>query len=155
MKLYMPIGPSGSGKSTKFNQLKQVDPALRHYSYDQLRLDWYGGEAQDYAVAWKAASADPEFNRKAKDVFVSMVLNGDDIYVDNTNLTPKSRRFFITTAKQHGYTTIALVFNVGTDELIARQKTRTDKTVPDAAVQQQASVLKGPADGEFDTVEYV
>lgn len=155
MKLYVPIGPSGAGKSTKFASLKQSDPTIQLFSYDTLRLDWYGGEDRIYENAWKLATQDPQFNNRARSEFVSMLASKTNIYVDNTNLTPKSRSFFIQKARQNGYETIALVFNVGVDELVARQQTRTDKTVPDAAVRQQASVLKGPVDGEFDRIEYV
>ena len=148
--LYVPIGPSGSGKSTLFFRLKESDPNILQFSYDILRHEWY--DKNDYKKAWKASDEDPTFYSRANQSFIAMVKSGKDIYVDNTNLSPKSRRFFIDNAKKNGYTTIAYTFNVDTQTLLDRQNTRTDKKVPHNAVKQQVSALKTPTPDEFDEV---
>lgn len=151
--LIVPIGPSGAGKSTLFQQLKSQYPNLVPYSLDNLRLDWY--DPTDYKKAWKAASEDKTFFSRANQHFAEMVKDGQSIYLDNTNLSPKSRRYFVELAKRAGYRTIAYVFDVDVDTLLQRQRTRPDKQVPDAAVRQQVAALRPPNPGEFDEVRTV
>lgn len=148
--LIVPIGPSGSGKSTLFNKLKEKVSNLDSFSFDTLRHEWY--DRDNYERAWKASTEDSQFGAKAQQRFDQMLKTGRSIYLDNTNLTPKSRRQFIEKARARGYKSVAYVFNVDIDTLIARQTTRTDKTVPEQAVRQQFGAVKLPQPGEFDQV---
>lgn len=151
--LHVPIAPSGAGKTTLYNKLKQQHPNLESFSLDLLRHEFY--DADDYANAFKMSTEDSEFRNRANQRFVEMLKTGQDIYVDNTNLTPKTRRFYLQQAKRAGYTTIAYVFDVPVEELIARQTTRPDKNVPEDAVRRQHASMKHPETGEFDEVQYV
>lgn len=151
--LHVPIGPSGSGKTTLFNKLKAQNPHLTTFSLDKLRHEWY--DRDNYANAWKMSTQDPKFKSNAYNRFHEMVDTQEDIYVDHTNLSPKVRRFFLQTAKAKGYKTIAYVFNVDVDTLLARQLTRGDKNVPEDAVRQQVKAFKPPQAGEFDEVVYL
>lgn len=151
--LIVPIGPSGSGKSTLFNSLKDEYPDLYQYSWDILRHNWY--DKNDYSNAWKLAQADKTFYTKAGSVFDSLVKEGKNIYLDNTNLSPKTRGIFITKAKQKKYKTIAYEFNCSEQLLIERQASRTDKTVPVEAVLRQYRSVVPPQYREFDEVRKV
>lgn len=152
--LHVPIGPSGAGKSTLFRELSQQDPSLQPFSLDLLRHEFY--DPDDYSKAWKMSTEDKNFSHKANQRFIEMVKSGKNIFVDNTNLTPKRRRFYIDQAKRHGYKTVAHVFsNVDLDTLIKRQETRSDKTVPEEAVRRQHTAMKEPLEGEFDEVKMV
>jgi len=148
--LFVPISPSGGGKSTLYQKLKTQNPDLLVFSLDILRHEFY--DPSDYAAAWRASNEDPQFKQRANDRFLELIKTGKDIYVDNTSLTPKRRRFYLNAARQHGYKTIAYVFDVDLPTLIARQKTRSDKSVPEEAVRQQYKSLVGPQAGEFDQV---
>lgn len=107
----------------------------------------------NYARAWKMSTEDSQFGKKANDEYLRLLDEGIDLYVDNMNLSPKKRKWFLEQAKKRGYKTVAVVFpNVTLDVLLARQKTRGDKNVPEAAVRQQWMALKGPERGEFDTI---
>jgi predicted kinase len=86
---------------------------------------------------------------------MEMIKSGKDLYIDNTNLTPKRRKFYLNLARQHGYKTKAYVLNTDLETLIARQATRSDKRVPEVAVRQQFASMVGPQQGEFDEVEKV
>lgn len=152
--LHMPIGPSGAGKSTLFRELKQQDPSLQPFSLDLLRHEFY--DPNDYSRAWKMSTEDKQFSNRANQRFVEMVKSGQNLFVDNTNLTPKRRKFYLQQAKKHGYKTVAHVFsNVDLDTLIQRQETRSDKTVPEEAVRRQFQAMKEPYEGEFDEVNIV
>lgn len=148
--MYIAIGPSGSGKSTLFRKLQDKDPSLRAFSLDMLRHEWY--DPTNYAAAWKASTEDKDFANKANERFMEMVEEGDNLFIDNTNLTPKRRRFYIEQARKRGYHVVGIVFNVDLDTLIARQKTRGDKNVPEQAIRQQLRSMVGPVIGEFDEV---
>ncbi|TFH11189.1 MAG: hypothetical protein E4H14_01155 [Candidatus Thorarchaeota archaeon] len=148
--LIVPIGPSGAGKSSLFKKLKAADSKLQSFSLDSLRHEWY--DADNYAAAWKASTEDKEFANKANARFMDMIASGDSIFVDNTNLTPKRRRFYLDIARRNGYKAVAYVFNVDLETLIARQSTRTDKNVPELAVRQQFRSMVGPMANEFDEV---
>lgn len=150
--VFMPIGPSGSGKSTLYRTLKQQHPDLLTFSLDNLRHEWY--DSHDYAKAWQASVADKEFRNKANARFIEMIKSGKPLYIDNTNLTPKGRKFYLNHACQHGYKTVGIEFSVDLQTLIDRQKTRGDKQVPEQAVRQQFNSLVGAQVGEFDEVIY-
>jgi predicted kinase len=151
--LIVPIGPSGAGKSTLFNQLKQQHPDLVPYSFDSLRHEWY--DPNDYSKAWKASTEDKSFFPRVKENFADLIRAGKSVYVDNTNLSPKARKFFVEKAKEAGYRTIAYVFDVDVDTLLQRQRTRPDKQVPDEAVRQHVAAMKPPTPGEFHEVRTV
>ena len=148
--LYVPIGASGSGKSTYLKKLRDVDPDILSFSFDDLRHEWY--DKEDYGRAWRLSTEDKEFNNKAYAVFREMIKSGHDIYVDNTNLTVKRRSFYIRLAKQNGYKTVGIEMPVDVETIVARQKTRGDKNVKEDAVRDQYARLQPPADGEFDDV---
>lgn len=148
--LIMPIGPSGAGKSTLFRRLKSENPSLRSFSLDDLRHEWY--DPTDYAKAWKASTEDRQFEQKANQRFIEMIKQKQDIYIDNTNLSPKRRRFYLDLARKNGYKTVGYILDVDVDTLVARQSTRTDKSVPAEAVRRQHQSMVPPQANEFDEV---
>lgn len=115
-----------------------------------MKLDWY--DKNDYTNAWKLASEDKGFKVRAQKAFLDLLDTGKDVFVDNTGLSVKRRKFYIENAKRHGYKTIGVVFPIDYETLIVRQKTRTDKTVPIGAVEHQYKILQQPSEGEFDEI---
>lgn len=148
--LYVPIAPSGAGKSTYLAMMKKSDPNLEVFSLDELRHRWY--DAVDYRRAWEKSTEDKQFAEKANKEFLAILNRGQNVYVDNTNLSKKRRRFYLDEAKRRGFRTVAIVFPTTLKTLLDRQKTRGDKTVPDMAVKQQYYSLQLPSFGEFDEV---
>lgn len=148
--IYFPIGPSGSGKSTVYNKLKSKNPNLNVFSLDILRHEFY--DKDNYAKAWKMSTEDEEFSNKANKRFFDELNKRKDLYIDNTNLSPKSRKFYLDHAKKKGYRTVAIVFNVDIETLVKRQTTRTDKSVPEEAVRRQHASMVLPQQSEFDIV---
>lgn len=144
--LYMAIGPSGSGKSTFSKKLNNIDT----FSWDDLRLEWY--KADTYAEAFKVACADSEFMSKANTLFIQMVKGGKDLYVDNTNLSAKRRRFFIDVARRNGYKIVGVTFPITLAAVVSRQSTRDDKMVPYNTVRNQFMCVQQPQYGEVDQV---
>lgn len=148
--LWMPIAASGTGKSSFLKKLRDENPDILSFSFDDLRHEWY--DKENYSNAWKLSTEDKEFNNKAYAVFRNMIKTGKDIYVDNTNLTVKRRKFYIDIAKKAGYRTVGIEMPVDVETIVARQKTRGDKNVKEDAVRDQFARLQRPAEGEFDEV---
>ena len=150
--LIMPIAPSGSGKSTfvrdKANVINNDRPFV-HYSWDDLRHKWYG---DDYVEAFRLSCEDKEFKRKVQAEFNTLIKARSDVLVDNINTSKKSRRFFLTEAKRHGYYTIAVLLPCDVQNLVCRQQTRDDKTVPADVVRRQYMSMQYPSYGEFDEI---
>lgn len=149
--LYVPIGASGAGKSTLYKNLKDQIPELQPFSLDTYRLDWY---SDNYDEAWVAADKDSTFYPRTRQIFLDMTRLGNDIYVDNTNLTKKRRVFYVDEAKKRGYRTVAYTLPCDLQILFTRQKTRGDKQVPQNVVEQQYFSLQQPSLGEFDEIRY-
>ena len=150
--LIVPIGPSGCGKSTLLKNIMKQVPSIKHYSWDNLRLEWY---SPDYDKAFKMSTEDKHFRERYMKVFNDFILAGETIYVDNTNLSRKRRRPWIDAARKHGYNVIGYVFPTTLDTVIKRQKTRGDKNVPEDAVRQHYMSLQGPLLGEFDAINVI
>lgn len=149
--LWMPIAASGSGKSTYLRKLRETNPNVLSFSFDDLRHEWY--DKKNYGRAFKLSTEDKDFNKKAYDVFREMIKTRQDIFVDNTNLTAKRRKFYLDLARQHGYRTVAIEMPVPDVELlVARQKTRGDKNVKADAVRDQFARLEKPQPNEFDEI---
>lgn len=148
--VFIAIGPSGSGKSTTFAKLKETNAGLVHFSWDALRHYWY--DMNDYANAFKLACEDKSFKVEADKVYFKLLNTKADIYIDNTNLSVNKRRPYIQAAKKLGYKTVAIVFNVPLETLLARQTTRLDKYVPYCAVTQHFNSLQPPTLEEFDEI---
>jgi predicted kinase len=152
--LWMPIAPSGAGKSTVYKQLLEISPATRTFSLDALRHEFY--HPTDYKIAYEKAVADKSFEAKANARFHADIkkcqAEGVDLYVDNTNLSARRRRWYIDIARKLGFRVVAVMMPADLDTLLARQKTRGDKQVPEHAVRQQYYALQTPTIGEFDEI---
>jgi predicted kinase len=120
------------------------------YSWDDLRHRWY--DPVDYSNAFKLSTEDPEFNSKAQREFVNLIKSRKSVVVDNTNLSAKRRRFFVSTARQAGYRVVGVVFPVSLETVLNRQETRPDKSVPEEAVRRQYMSVSLPSYGEVDDV---
>ncbi len=152
--MYVLIGASGSGKST---YLKRLSNNTEVFSLDALRLEWYVPDnlptAEDpYVYAFEKSCADKHFKSRANQRFLKIVRGGTDIIVDNVNASKKSRRWYITEARKRDYRIVAVILPITLNEVLRRQHSRTDKTVPDEAVRRQYMSISTPDYGEFDDV---
>lgn len=156
--LVLLIGLSGSGKTTYVNQ-NWKDASV--FSYDALRLQWYADDsivdAKDmYQHCFKKSTEDSKFNEKTLAVFNDLVKHSkNDIVVDNMNMSAKSRRPFVTIAKQHGFIIKAVIFVVAKDTINARQKTRPDKYLGEKIIDQQYNSMSVPNYGDVSVIEVV
>lgn len=158
--LYINVGASGSGKSTLTNRLLSANSLLQYYSLDKLRLELYCTEEQrntkeGYKLAFEASTNDKQFASKCDAKFVEMTKKHQDIIIDNTSTSVKSRRKYIDIARKKGYQIQCNLFVNDINVVIDRQKTRTDKFVPEEAVRRQYDNTQYPSYGEFDVIKVI
>jgi predicted kinase len=152
------IGASGSGKSTFLNNPKYRTESSAVYSWDTLRLRWYGDDSIEdpkeyYQAAFLASTEDSTFNTNSQKAFLELLVKKVDVFVDNTNISTKRRHFFIDAAKHKGYKVVAVLFPISIDELYVRHTNRLDKHVPWGTVKQMFMSIQMPSYGEFDEIE--
>ena len=146
---YVLIGPSGSGKST-WRQAHQADTSFT-LSRDAMYLEFYANHSGDvgftdgkklYAHAWRYCCIDNEkefekfLNEKVKLTFDEAKLTGADVFIDNTNGGKKARAKYVQAARSVGMKVVAVEFWNRFETLMARQKLRPEKDVPETSVRQ-------------------
>lgn len=144
--VWMLIGPSNCGKST---HVKKYLSHAKYFSWDALRFEWY---SPDYTEAFRMSCDDKDFEKKAQAVFMDMLSTRESIVVDNINVNPKRRSFFVNAAKQKGYGVIAVMFPTDLNTITVRGAARTEQHVPQEAIERQYMSLSLPSIGEVDQV---
>ena len=147
----IPIAPSGAGKSTLFKKLiAESSEEILHHSMDDIRIETYG---DDYAEAFERSKNDSNFASIVQADFIKKIKTGKSIYIDNTNLSRKRRRFYVDQANRNDYNVVAYLIPTTIKTLLERQKSRPDKFVPYKSVMQQYVSLSLPTLGlEFDEI---
>lgn len=123
---YMLIGLPYSGKSTFIKEIFNEDIPV--VSSDRII------EKEAFVTGEHYNKIFSSFIEKATVIsniqFLQLVLNDKDMIIDKTNLSEKSRKFFIKTLNESGYKVIGIVFNnVSILELERRMTLRTDKRI--------------------------
>lgn len=152
--MYVLIGASGSGKSTIVSQALELVPTMNVFSLDELRHRFYDNarDHDGYRNAFEQSINDPTFNSRADSEFTRMVREKRHLVVDNTNVSVKRRGAYITQARRLGYKVVAVTMPISVDEVVRRQNTRDDKSVPEEAVRRQYASIQQPSLGEFDLI---
>jgi predicted kinase len=149
-RLVVMIGASGSGKSTYSDEL--VKRGYEYVSLDDLRIkfakengvkgsnpiDVYG-RAHAYCDKHRGP-----FRQYADRKYSDLVKAGANIVVDNTSVSKKARSNYVDFAKSNGYEILCTLFPITKSELLKRQKSRKDKTVPIVAVLDQYKRIELP-----------
>lgn len=155
--LIIPVGAAGSGKSTMFenfdDKLDGIDgtPTVSH-SMDTLRREIYP-DAQTPEEAFQFSINDQKnFQKQVQADFIAKVKRGENIFVDNTNVSNKRRRFYISEAQRRGYRIIGILFPISVQDLTARNAGRGDKKLPLDAVLRQYMAISVPLFGDFDQI---
>jgi predicted kinase len=156
---YLMVGVSGSGKSTQLLKMvieKHYHDVIRIFSLDECRHSFAEeqlGYPVDYARAYALAVEKP----KEFDAHVNLrwrdALGATTLFIDNTNLSKKSRARWCADARQKGFFITGVQMLVALQTVLDRQDTRTDKSVPLSVVRdmyfRQQEVLVG---SEVDAV---
>lgn len=151
----MLIGPPASGKSTyakKFDSL-----GYQHISTDSFVEAEAARRGKTYMDVWKEVANAAEANMKRQ--IKAFVSAKQDVIWDQTNMSVKSRASKIAMLKKHGYTVIAVAFEISPAELkrrAAEHKESTGKEIPVWIVRNMMKTYDRPTEGEgFDEVSII
>ena len=161
---YIMVGVSGSGKSTvmssiakKFHSGQGEKTAV--FSLDLCRLDFLDQITDDPKKAYADAFAYANANKHRFDEFVNMTwaqaLKAQVLFVDNTNLTKKTRARWVNEARAKGFTIVAVNVMTPLKVVLERQATRPDKSVPLDVVRDMYMRLQEVQADEVDFIMHV
>ena len=168
---FVMVGVSGSGKSTVQTKLatSYETPNKYAFSLDSLRLAYTRDKHPQGFELWETMDPSSFYSLAFKfvnehttgfDKYVTAswkeALKADVLFIDNTNLSRKSRNRWVTEARKAGFFMVAVEMLTPLDVVLERQKTRGDKYVPEATVRdmymRQQAVMVG---SEVDVIMYV
>ena len=141
-KLILMAGIAGSGKTTL---AKKEYPDYIRISLDDIRRSWY--ERGNLVEAYKpdGLPVPTSNNRKAEHVLINNALRqGQNIIVDDTNLTRDIRRHHVLHAGRYGYAVHAIVF-CNFERARSQNKLRHgEERVPDYVVHKMQRDFESP-----------
>lgn len=156
-KVYFLIGPPGIGKST-FRWTK-LDPDGNCYvaSTDDIfesygkKLDMSYNEAFGF---FKFEAVQNIFITKLKEA----IANNQDIIIDRTNMSKKSRRHILELFPAH-YKKVAVVFDFSDRERLNNQLKKREledgKRIPEEVIDKMISSYEEPTQEEFNTIMFI
>ncbi len=160
---YILVGPSGSGKSTVSEKLMQ-DANTVIFSFDNYRIEYYSNIFPEhttnikelYKQAWNYCNEHAEkFNEYTRKKFNEFIKQNKNIIIDNTNLSPKSRRQWVTILRQHNYYIIGFEFMSPLYLLEQRIHQREDKTMSLEVVTNQYYSTQSIRYSEVDSIRII
>lgn len=126
-ELILTVGIPGSGKSTYALDWVLARPGRVRVNRDDLRFMMYG----EY---WGPDIDERLITDIQTELVIKALYKGNDVIVDNTNINRVHRLALIGTAKQHGFETRLLFFDIEVEEAIRRNFKR-ERQVPDTVIR--------------------
>ena len=134
------VGIPASGKSTWVKKHAKFEVVL---STDDLLEDFATLENITYNDAFTKYM--PRADKMFHDILDSCARTGDDVIIDRTNLSKKSRKRLMEKFKDKGYVFKAVVFPVpNQEELSTRLASRPGKTIPQKVMWSMISNFQHP-----------
>lgn len=144
------IGAPGSGKSTYCKSLVEKDSNLIRVCPDDNRAKIGKGE-DDQSVSAAAFGMAKSQVRNALSI-------GKDVVFDATNMYRKTRKDFITIAREQGAEVHAFVFEQTKKVLLERNAKRGSeggRVVPEDVIDRMLGRYERPDEKEFDKVTFI
>ena len=145
------VGLQASGKSTYVSKnLKGYEIVSNDY-YTEVYAKKKG---MTYTEAWNEMDYDKDIKAKSIQQFNKAVKDGKNIVIDNTNMTKKSRQYYLDNIPKN-YKKIAIMFKIPEKELKKRLDKRgkeTGKVIPWEAIENMKAKYEPPTKGEFDEI---
>ena len=147
------VGVPGSGKSTWLIENRPKGAWV--VSTDNI----IEGLADDYGFTYNDIFK--ETIRFADMAMVARMLDaaarGNDLYIDRTNMSAKSRMQFINKLKKYGYEFECVVFPTpDPEEWKRRLDSRPGKTIPQEAINRMVSLYEEPTEQEgFSKITFI
>lgn len=148
-RMYILIGPSGSGKTT-WRKKCAADALV--ISHDDMKIEFWRAavdcpmpmsDSEVYETAWKYSTIDNEGEfkkfalKRQAEIMAKAKKFQLDVVIDIVNASKKKRTQFVDMGRKSGMSMVAIEFWNTLDTLVARQKTRGDKSVPASSIKAQ------------------
>ena len=151
------IGPPACGKTYwRNNYLKKALRPTIVISSDDLLEEWARNNSTTYTEAFNTANLQ-QIEKTFMENFQSALSNGNDIIIDRTNMTVKTRNKFLAQIPKD-YQRHAIIFEISRHDLQVRldQRAISGKIIPTIAVDNFISNYIPPTiDEKFDSIEKV
>ena len=150
LTLWLTVGAPASGKSTWSKKFVEENPSIVRYCPDELRAV-FGKNEGDQTVSSVAFEA-------ARSGLNSSLQEGKSVLIDATGMHRKARKQFLEIAEKHGAETHAVVFEVDREELLKRNRKRSEaagRFVPEFVIDNMLSRYEKPEVPEFDVVTFI
>jgi predicted kinase len=136
-----------AGKSTYCKMLKNVTIISR----DDILMQ-YAKEGETYSEVWKRLqdTDQKDIDKELQSRFNKAVKSGDNIVIDMTNTSKKSRRKWLANAK--GYFKKCIVFPTGIKTCDSRNA--PDKNIPKDVLESMSKRFVVPLYDEFDYISW-
>jgi protein phosphatase len=149
--LKIAIGPSNSGKSTWAKEFNEHLEDCYIKRFIVLNAD----------LMRKCVTGDINNQDQNHQVFQILekmcayfMEQGENLIVDNTNVSPKQRKIWIQLGRQHAYKIKAYCFKTPLDVCLARNAVR-ERSIPSEVICRQFNNLVWPDFAEFDEIEEI
>lgn len=149
-KLTMLIGLPRNGKSTWVSENVKNETVI---SRDVLVVQY--GKGATYSGKWKSLTSEQQemIDKELMKDFNQALNNGDDIIIDMTNMSKKSRKKWLNNPKTKSYFKEAKLFIVPNSTLL--QRMTDDKNIPEYVIDNMMKSFTYPDLEEFDKVELI
>jgi len=144
-KIYVLVGLPGIGKSTWLNEFLNENPNFTVASSDNYIEEKCKQDGITYDEGFSKYIKEADKNYK-KDL-ITLLENGQDIIVDRTNLSDKSRAKILNRVPE-GYTKTIVMFDISEEEHNKRLNERSGKTLPDKVLQSMKDNYVEPSFNE-------
>jgi len=155
-EVIMLIGLPGSGKTTYRNSIK----GYTVISQD----DWVEEEAKERGIMYKEMFTS-KYSTRMKVIsnnilqskFSNAISKKENIIIDMTNLSLKSRRHKLNVIPEKYYSKKAIVFNRSLEDLkkVNTERIKYGRDIPDSTFKFMVESFCVPTDEEFDKIEYI
>lgn len=145
------IGPPGSGKSTYRNNINAVAISSDDF-IDAVALE----QGKTYNEVFETVDI-KEIEKIMRDKMIAAIKDGNDIIIDRTNMSRKSRNKFMCHVPKN-YTKIAVVFEIERsllDQRLQEREINTGKSIPDFVVDAMIRNFELPSYDDFDEIIFI
>ncbi|MHA1191268.1 MAG: AAA family ATPase [Promethearchaeota archaeon] len=146
--MIVPVGAAGCGKTTLYH--KDYSSFTR-ISADDIRFEILNSLKTN---VFFDLNMEPRIWREVWKSFLSVITKEDDIYLDATNLTMRTRTPFVSVARFFGYTIRYIIFKTTIMDTL-NQNEKRERKVPENVICKQYIKMEPPELNEledFDTL---
>ena len=144
-RLIIVIGPAGSGKTTYYKKYHTHHKKMVRVSADECRSSLYeydkGFDPEKEPSVWQMVW----FH------FMDAVRHGQNIFLDNTNLTTARRLQFVHIARCFNYEVKMIIFRTPLRTILTQNQQRK-RIVPEKIICQQVFSFQYPQPYEYDYI---